>query len=280
MTRAPRAGGETTRPVKLGLRSRVARVGRRTWNDHLRFRLPRLLRVAMPGLFFSASEFGEDKVLLDALREIPDRYYIDIGCWDPYAASDTYLLYRQGWSGLVIDANPRFAKAYKRLRPRDTFSDALVTGDGRDVVFVDSNGTSSASAEWQGLYPGRADARRSIRIQDLLDDLVPAGTGVGLLKIDVENLDAEILLAIDLPRLNPFVIMVELHVLWADDLERHGVIAHMRDFGYRVIGHNRRNVILVHERRFLAARPELAKVYDAAARAGNSALASFSQRTS
>jgi hypothetical protein len=251
---------------------------RRLWNGRFRFAVPRALRLARPALFFSASELGEDKALEDILEGIPDRFYIDVGCWDPFAASDTYALYRKGWRGLVIDADGRFAKAYRRIRPRDIFVEALVTSNGRDVDFVDSNGTSSASARWQQLFPGKASRRPSLKIQDLLDKVLPEETAVGLLKVDVESLDTEVLLAIDVARLRPYAIMVELHVHWTDEVAKHGVSRHLETLGYRAIYHNRRNVVFVDEARFAKARPDLAVVYAAANEESKKALDLFTPR--
>lgn len=238
--------------------------GAKLWNNRVRFLFPRWIRFLRKSLFFSASEFGEDKVLADLLHHCRDRYYIDIGCWDPYAASDTYLLYQGGWSGLVIDADGRFARSYGRIRPRDKFVAALLTADGREVDFVESNGTSSASASWHKLFPGKHTRRSSARVQDVLAKVLPSGQRVGFLKIDVENLDAEILLAIDLAWLRPFAIMVELHVMWTDEVTNNRVHRHLQALGYRPIYHNRRNVIYVQASDFLQSNPNLQETYSVA----------------
>jgi hypothetical protein len=48
-------------------------------------------------------------------------FYVDVGANHPKFGSNTYRLYRQGWSGLVIEPNPEFAQTFRLLRPRDKF---------------------------------------------------------------------------------------------------------------------------------------------------------------
>ena len=46
-------------------------------------------------------------------------FYVDIGAFNPIRGSNTYLLYRKGWSGINIDADENSIKMFKILRKRD-----------------------------------------------------------------------------------------------------------------------------------------------------------------
>ncbi len=210
---------------------------------------------------FSLSELGEDKILWDALSNCPDKTYVDVGCFDPFEISDTWLLYRRGWSGLVVDAQGHLEEAYRRRRPRDRFRAALLTADGRNVQFTNSGGVASADEQWQSIFPGPTSSLASVPVQDFLERELGPAPSIGLLKIDVENLDEELLLAINLTWMRPFCVMVEQHVLWTDQVSFTRAHAHLQAQGYRALAQTRRNVIYVEADRFRGQRGELEAVY-------------------
>jgi hypothetical protein len=195
----------------------------------------------------SYSQNGEDLVLANLLGPPDRRIYIDLGCGHPVLGSDTYVLYRNGWHGLVVDGDPKHGAAFRRVRPRDQFVDAVLTADGRDVRFSDRDQKSSASPEWHALDPpgARITARSSRAVQAVLDEHVEAGTRVGLLKVDVENLDAEILMAIDLKRLDPDTIMVEQTCFWNEDVQKRTLTRFLDEHGYGCAYHNFVNNIYI-----------------------------------
>ena len=67
----------------------------------------------------SYSQEGEDLILARIFEGKQKGIYVDVGAHHPLRFSNTYLLYRQGWSGINLDANPGSMDAFKMLRPRD-----------------------------------------------------------------------------------------------------------------------------------------------------------------
>jgi hypothetical protein len=246
-----------------------------------RWWLPRTYhRLAGGGPAKVYSQHGEDLVLANMLGAPDGRLYVDLGCGHPLLGSDTYLLYRRGWHGLVVDGDPRYARVYRRVRPRDTFVPAIVTADARPVRFSDAHHRSSASPDWHAATGPDApiEERGSVAVQDLLDRHVPRGARVGLLKVDVENLDSEVLLAIDLERLAPDAVMVEMTCFWSDDVAGRQVSRHLADQGYGCVYHNFVNDIFIRRpeageeaarvfRRYADAQPFVAVARAADARA-------------
>ena len=57
-------------------------------------------------------------------------FYVDIGAFDPIVSSNTYLLYRRGWRGINIDANPDALPRFDTHRPRDINLNAAVGDEG------------------------------------------------------------------------------------------------------------------------------------------------------
>ncbi len=66
------------------------------------------------------SQFGEDAVLRELIgKRHPKSSYLDIGCYHPRKHSNTYFLYKLGWSGMLVDIEKAKLIACKIIRPRD-----------------------------------------------------------------------------------------------------------------------------------------------------------------
>ena len=66
----------------------------------------------------SYSQEGEDLLVDRFLDCKPLGFYVDVGARRPKRFSNTYRLYRRGWRGLNIDANPGSMAPFRRIRPR------------------------------------------------------------------------------------------------------------------------------------------------------------------
>src|SRR5208282_1916589 len=65
------------------------------------------------------SQFGEDIMLQRITRSQPPGFYVDVGACHPKRYSNTNLLYKKGWRGMNIDANPFAIDLFRLFRPRD-----------------------------------------------------------------------------------------------------------------------------------------------------------------
>ena len=65
------------------------------------------------------SRWGEDSFLVDYFKNTSNGRYIDIGAFHPFRGSNTYLLYKKGWSGINIDLNKTSIDLFKLARPND-----------------------------------------------------------------------------------------------------------------------------------------------------------------
>lgn len=215
-----------------------------------RWTLYRVLRAARlphdwlyPLSHASYSQHGEDRLLVELLHGHAPATYIDVGAHHPRLDSDTFLLYKLGWRGLAIDADPQWEPVWRRERPRDRFATAIVDVTPRDVTLYLQGVTTTMHADW-----ARPDAAKlkghSVTLQQLLAD-TGSTAAPGLLKIDIEGLDLAVLESLDTTSWRPACIVVETHhwtVADASNDERLG--AWCQAHGYELVAHNRRNVIL------------------------------------
>lgn len=70
---------------------------------------------------FSYSQSGEDLIIYRTLRRmgIENPSYLDVGAADPKSLNNTYLLYKNGCSGVLVEPNPYFVQQIKKIRPHD-----------------------------------------------------------------------------------------------------------------------------------------------------------------
>jgi FkbM family methyltransferase len=68
----------------------------------------------------SYSQFGEDLFVLGLFGNIPSSsIYIEVGANQPTQISNTYLFYRMGFNGIVIEPNREMTRLFVQFRPKD-----------------------------------------------------------------------------------------------------------------------------------------------------------------
>jgi FkbM family methyltransferase len=206
------------------------------------------------------SQFGEDASVASYLRALGRscRSYIDIGANHPVLHSNTYLFYRDGGSGLLVEANPVIAKRLRRKRPRDKILNQGVVAEGSGTLqlhVMDMDGLSTLSEEWSETVAqqGRAKGTRIVTvpiigINDLLLRYSPA-EAADFASIDIEGLDLDVLSAWDFDRWRPFLFCVETVELSDKSYSRSEQIAAlMHRRGYVSLFNTFANTIFVDAR--------------------------------
>jgi len=84
----------------------------------------------------SYSQHGEDTFLIE--RVFPgkrDGVYVDIGASHAIRISNTYALYKLGWSGIVVEPISDLVKVHRRWRPRDVQVECLLGDEDGFATF-------------------------------------------------------------------------------------------------------------------------------------------------
>lgn len=206
------------RLVKTWLRECVA-VAARFLLRYLAPSLPPLVGSEWASCRFSFSQFGEDLVLLHLLsgREFPRNVYVDVGAYHPIRFSNTLLLYKMGWRGINIDANPDSIREFDRWRPDDRNIWAALSDVERSVVFhtypqaatnrLSVSGESSMNV--LGEEPCGAVRMVTRTLNEVLAENLKVEENFAVLNIDCEGEDIRVLKGLDWNRWRPYVIMVE-----------------------------------------------------------------------
>lgn len=168
------------------------------------------------------AQHAEDLVIATVFEYLGSRVetYLDVGAWDPVHDSNTYLFYRAGARGVLVEANPDYAQRLRDARPGDTVLAVGMGGDERREApyFVVEDGSSG----WNTFSAGQAAQIRATgkSVRETRLPMVPVNEvleehfgrtqrPLDLLSIDVEGLDLAILQSWDFERYRPKVICAE-----------------------------------------------------------------------
>jgi FkbM family methyltransferase len=173
---------------------------------------------AVPFGKMSFSQCGEDRIIryIFDLRGVAKPSYLDIGANQPFYISNTASLYRDGSTGIVVDANPRLIESFRSARPRDIALNVGVADVAGELDFyvMEDDTLSTFSKEECDLLVSHGKPLRNVEripvttIKAILD-AHHGGRFPDLLSLDVEGLDLAILRTIDFAHDCPKVICVE-----------------------------------------------------------------------
>ncbi len=168
----------------------------------------------------SFSQYGEDLIIntfFDNNVCIANGNYLDIGCYHPKGISNTYLLHKKGWKGVVIDIDDYKLKLFKKRRGEkvELIKGAISNGNSESKVnifkfnmpFSPYDTLSEEVAKMRSKEIGidyTVDRVDQININSLLNN-----KHFDLINIDVEGLDELIVNSIDFEKFQPTMIVYE-----------------------------------------------------------------------
>lgn len=165
---------------------------------------------------YSYSQNGEDLLIDFFFSGKKHGVYVDIGAYHPTSLSNTYRLYRRGWTGINIEPNRRKWVLFERSRSRDTNLNIGIGVEKSSVPFFvfDADTLSTFSAEAatrQEALGHRIVARDTVDLLPLASVLstYAAKGDIDLLSVDTEGFDLEVLKTNDWQRFRPKLVILE-----------------------------------------------------------------------
>jgi FkbM family methyltransferase len=145
----------------------------------------------------SYSQTGEDRMLLELFgkKGITKGRYIDVGANHPTKLSNTYRLYREGFTGIVVEPNRSLLRLHRLIRPYDLH---LGIGCGDKAAALSfQHATSHVLSGFQSDGLKTESFRGTELIPVLPLDLIMASIPdeeIAVLSIDVEGFDLQVVL--------------------------------------------------------------------------------------
>lgn len=184
----------------------------------------------------------EDVLLHRAFHDVEEGSYIDVGAGHPDLHSVTKLFYELGWSGINVEPVPAFARALSERRPRDTNLHAAVSrvpASAVELVVVEGWAELSTTDEARRTELQAEGRELSTLVVPVvrLDDVVGAWgpRDIHFLKVDVEGGELDVIRTLDLTKVRPWIIVVEVVSADSTSEKRAEIGAHLVDNGYHAV---------------------------------------------
>lgn len=185
------------------------------------------------------SQCGEDVVLLSIFQKQPKGFFVDVGAHHPTRYSNTYLLYKRGWRGINIDANPLSIALFKRDRAEDiNILSGVAEKEGYMTYWMFSDPAVNSFSEkdakkWFGKTWIKLLKKEQVKVNPLrviLEKYLPPDTDLDLLNVDTEGLDLQVLQSNDWEKFRPTVIVVEVE---NSNIDSEDITSFLEKKGYK-----------------------------------------------
>jgi FkbM family methyltransferase len=183
----------------------------------------------------SYSQWAEDILVLEFFDNRTGGTYFEAGAHDPTLISQTYLLERHGWDGVLVEALGDKVEDFGRLRPRSRFfRKALVSPEQRgatlDFVIPADGNTAEARLLEPDESPSLGAAIHRVECATISDILEEARISrLDYLSLDIEGHELAAFRGLDFDRWRPQLILVEDHLY---NLKLHRFL---KSKGYRLV---------------------------------------------
>ena len=212
----------------------------------------------------SFAQSGEDLIVKRVLSRlgVSDFSYLDVGANDPCSINNTYLLYENGGSGVLVEPNVELCLKIRRQRPRDkvlNFGIGNIKGEASADYFTFENNVLNTFDEEDAERSKKDSVLKGVRkvalrnINDIIAeefDAVPH-----FINLDTEGFDLGILSSFDFEKHMPLVFCVETIIFSrAEGIEEKEdrIIDLMLNRGYMVYADTHINTIFVDKERWLS----------------------------
>lgn len=184
---------------------------------------------------------SEDIYINEYLKNINNGFYVDIGAFNPIRGSNTYLLYKKGWSGINVDADINSIRMFNILRRRDyNFNYALSSTNKKKVSFFyekHSSAVKTIDAKFRDLTLNNYKTRMvpTSNFENIIKKSKFSNHQIDFLNIDCEGSDYDVLKLIDLKKYKPKIICIEINSYSISDVKNSDIYKYLIKNNFELI---------------------------------------------
>lgn len=176
-------------------------------------------------------EIQEKLLVWEYFRFATEGVFVEVGANDPKHLSQTWLLEKVGWTGVLVEPLPDKSEALRRDRPASRVFEVAVSSPDR-VGEADFHVFGAFSSLVKNVVDNQIPFDSSIRVRVATLGSVLREANVDrldFLSIDTEGTELDVLKGFDLARYRPALLLIE------DHLHSLNIHRYMKANGYRLI---------------------------------------------
>ena len=160
---------------------------------------------------------NEDTAVLDYFKNKKNGFYVDVGCHHPICINNTYLLYKQKWSGINIDVSQFSIDLFNYMRPQDLNYNCAISNKNKIVKLFYQKEFSQLSTiksiQAKTVFQGNIKEKdiQAFSLNEILKRDKYKNTKIDFLNIDVEGADLDVLEGLSFDKFKPELICLEIH---------------------------------------------------------------------
>ena len=164
------------------------------------------------------SQWGEDEFISNYFKDKSNGFYLDIGCFHPFAYNNTCLLHKKGWQGVNIDINQTSIDLFNIARPKDKNFCTTIDEKKRSFKVYFDSAFSPINTLDKEFYLNSKNVyfknKKEFFIKSkTIDEIISLSEKrkIDFVNIDVEGSDFNILKQINLRTLQVKLVSIETH---------------------------------------------------------------------
>lgn len=201
------------------------------------------------------SQFGEDITINNYFEKRKKGVYVDVGCFHPRKHSNTWGLYKKGWSGINVDIDAIKIGVFNLVRRRDTNIESAVS-DKAGILNYYTNGTYSLVNSVNPSYKNKdgyiEKTVKSSTLTQIIEESPYKGKEIDFLSVDAEEHDLEVMKSLDFELYTPKLVAVECYAKNLGEVEETELYQFMLREGYLLVGWCGLTLMMAHKSEFPA----------------------------
>ena len=183
------------------------------------------------------SQFGEDRILDEIIpKDFYNGFYVDVGCFHPKKYSNTYMLFKRGWSGINIDMEEGKIDTFNIARPKDYNFLGAISDKVEKVKIYRNQKFGVSSTIDPGILKKDDIIDENFITTTTLDNVINnspyKNKEIDLLNIDTEGNDFKVLKSINFNIYNPKVIIIETHLKKIEEIIKSEIYIYLTNKEY------------------------------------------------
>jgi len=160
------------------------------------------------------SQFQEDLIIWSFFKKKTDGVFLEIGANEPKTLSQTYLLEKNGWNGVLIEPMPGLATKLRKERSAQVFEVAVSSSDNEGKAYLVLDGAESF------IQPEKPKGNHTEITVTTIDKVLEKARikEIDFLSIDIEGEELPALQNFNIKKYKPKLILIEDH---CENLKKH-----------------------------------------------------------